>query len=48
MTMVLAQFVRYLITFIIFIGVAFAGAVCGKKLRINKNKKMENESDQEV
>ncbi len=49
MTAVLAAFIRYLITFIVFVCVAAAGVVCGKKLRISKNQKLEeNEKKEEA
>ena len=36
MANVLAAFVQYLVTAIIFVAVAIAGVICGKKLRENK------------
>lgn len=45
MTAVLAAFVQYLVTFIVFVCVAAAGVICGRKLRMDKNEKMAEDSE---
>ena len=43
MSAVLAAFVLYLVTFIVFVAVAAAGMFCGARIRDNKSRKKASE-----